>query len=77
MEIQQALIAKGYLNGPATGVWGPESVEALKRFQQNQTLDPTGKLNSLSLIALGLGPKHESGPVSVPPPPAAPASASH
>ncbi|MCL5744224.1 MAG: peptidoglycan-binding protein [Acidobacteria bacterium] len=75
MEIQQALIAKGYLNGPATGVWGPESVEALKRFQQDQTLDPTGKLNSLSLIALGLGPKRDAAPVSVPTPSTVPASA--
>ncbi|HXG33001.1 MAG TPA: peptidoglycan-binding domain-containing protein [Bryobacteraceae bacterium] len=59
-EIQEALIARGYLEGPATGVWGPESVEALRRFQQDNHLDATGKINSLSLIALGLGPKRDS-----------------
>lgn len=59
-EIQEALIARGYLEGPATGVWGPESVEALRKFQQDNQLDPTGKINSLSLIALGLGPKRDS-----------------
>lgn len=59
-EIQEALIARGYLEGPATGAWGPESVEALKKFQQDNHLEPTGKINSLSLIALGLGPKRDS-----------------
>ena len=40
-----------------TAQWGPESVDALKRFQADQNLMPDGKINSLSLIALGLGPK--------------------
>lgn len=56
-EIQQALIDRGYLSPPPTGVWGPESVAALRRFQQAQNLNATGKLDSLTLIALGLGPK--------------------
>jgi murein L,D-transpeptidase YcbB/YkuD len=56
-EIQQALASKGYLQTEATGEWGPESVDALKRFQTDQNLMPDGKITSLSLIALGLGPK--------------------
>ncbi len=60
MEIQQALIDKGYLAGPATGEWGTDSTEALRRYQRDQNLEPTGKLDSLSLISLGLGPKRES-----------------
>ena len=56
-EIQQALAGKGYLAGETNGSWGSESVEALKRFQREQNLNPTGKLDSVSLIALGLGPK--------------------
>ncbi len=59
-EIQRALINKGYLSGPATGGWGPDSVAALRRFQKDQNLEPTGKLDSLTLISLGLGPKRES-----------------
>ena len=55
-EIQEALAAKGYLKTPPTGVWDQESTEAMKRFQADQKLTSTGKLNSLSLIALGLGP---------------------
>jgi peptidoglycan hydrolase-like protein with peptidoglycan-binding domain len=56
-EIQQALVEKGYFSGTADGNWGPESVEALKRFQRDQNIADDGKIGSLSLIALGLGPK--------------------
>jgi peptidoglycan hydrolase-like protein with peptidoglycan-binding domain len=59
-EIQDALAKKGYLHGEATGAWDQESADALRRFQQDQNLEPSGKLNSLSIIALGLGPKHEA-----------------
>jgi len=56
-EIQQALADKGYFSGPVDGNWGSESVDALKRFQREQNLTEDGKIGSLSLIALGLGPK--------------------
>ena len=56
-EIQQALAAKGYFKGEPNGQWGPDSVDALRRFQADQNLQADGKLGSLSLIALGLGPK--------------------
>ncbi|MCS7315466.1 MAG: peptidoglycan-binding domain-containing protein [Bryobacterales bacterium] len=65
-EIQRALIERGYLEGPATGNWGPESVEALKRFQQEHNLEATGKINALTLIALGLGPNRASRASSAP-----------
>jgi hypothetical protein len=56
-EIQQSLADKGYFAGPVNGAWGSDSVEALKRFQRDQNIGDDGKLGSLSLIALGLGPK--------------------
>jgi murein L,D-transpeptidase YcbB/YkuD len=56
-EIQQALADKGYFRGMPDGAWNGESVDALKRFQKDQNLDPDGKIGSLSLMALGLGPK--------------------
>jgi len=62
-QIQQALADKGYYKGPVNGTWGPESVEALKKFQSEQKLAPDGKLGSLSIIALGLGPKRETAAV--------------
>jgi hypothetical protein len=56
-EIQQALADKGYFQGEVDGAWGATSADALKRFQKDQKLADSGKLDSLSLIALGLGPK--------------------
>lgn len=61
-EIQQALVDKGYLEGPATGRWDQASIDALRRFQEEQNLKPDGKIDSLSLIALGLGPKYDTPP---------------
>jgi peptidoglycan hydrolase-like protein with peptidoglycan-binding domain len=58
-EIQEALAKRGYFQGSPDGVWGPSSVDAMRRFQQEQNLDASGKINSLSLIALGLGPKYD------------------
>jgi hypothetical protein len=59
-EIQEALIGRGLLQGPATGRWEADSVAALKQFQTSQKLEPNGKINALSLIRLGLGPKREA-----------------
>lgn len=62
-EIQNALVAKGFLKPEDAGSgWNQNSIDALKRFQTAQNLDPNGKINSLSLIALGLGPKHDTPP---------------
>jgi len=60
-EIQTALASKGYLNPEdATGQWDQKSIDALKRFQAEQKITDSGKLNSLSIIALGLGPKYDA-----------------
>lgn len=56
-EIETALASRGYLGEEPSGKWGPGSVEALRAFQADHQLPPTGKLDSLSLIQLGLGPK--------------------
>jgi peptidoglycan hydrolase-like protein with peptidoglycan-binding domain len=65
-EIQEALVARGYLSSEeANGAWGPSSAEALKKFQAEQTLGSTGRIDSLSLIALGLGPKYDAGDLRV------------
>jgi len=65
-EIQQAMADKGYFKGEVNGVWNGDSVEALKKFQGDRNLTPDGKINSLSLIGLGLGPKHDGGVTGVP-----------
>lgn len=59
-EIQTALASRGYDVEPS-GVWDSRSVEALKRFQGDneiRNLTGKGKLDSLTLIALGLGPNN-------------------
>jgi hypothetical protein len=61
-EIQEALVAKGY-NVEPSGVWGQQSVDALKKFQEDQNINNMsgrGKLDSMTLIALGLGPRRET-----------------
>ena len=70
-EIQQALASKGYLAADqANGKWSDSSTEALKKFQTDQNLSGNGKINSLSLIALGLGPKRDISTAAKPAPPA-------
>jgi len=72
-EIQQALSSKGYLSAEqATGKWDDASAEALKKFQTDQNLSASGKINSLSLIALGLGPQREVAAKPAAPAPTAP-----
>jgi hypothetical protein len=65
-QIQEALTERGYFKGEVNGQWGDDSVDALKRFQADQKLDNDGKINALTLIGLGLGPKHDgsTAPVS-------------
>jgi peptidoglycan hydrolase-like protein with peptidoglycan-binding domain len=65
-EIQRALKQRGYYQGEADGKWDDASTSALKRFQADQNLRQDGKIGSLSLIALGLGPKR--GGASAQPP---------
>jgi peptidoglycan hydrolase-like protein with peptidoglycan-binding domain len=70
-EIQQAMADKGYFKGNVDGQWNQESVDALKHFQADQNLPAEGRLDSLSLIGLGLGPKRmtaQSAPAAAPPP---------
>jgi hypothetical protein len=59
IEIQEALKDAGYFSGAANGTWGPASIEALQKFQTDEGLQPTGKIDSLTLIRLNLGPQYE------------------
>lgn len=68
-DIQQALASKGYLKEEPTGIWDDKSAEALRQFQTDQKIAPTGKINAPSLIGLGLGPKSEDAPPPVEPKP--------
>jgi peptidoglycan hydrolase-like protein with peptidoglycan-binding domain len=72
-EIQQALIEKGYLKSEPTGVWDAATVNAMQRFQTDQKLPSTGRINAPSLIGLGLGAK-SAGAAEAPALPGAPAA---
>ena len=69
-QIQMTLRTKGYNPGPIDGQWGGQSAAALKRFEADHNLPADGKLDSLVLIMLGLGPQRTNGnPVSPATPP--------
>ncbi len=72
-EIQKALADKGYFKGQVNGQWGDDSVDALQRFQADQKLPNDGKITALTLMGLGLGPKHDGRAVT---PVGSPAAAS-
>lgn len=65
-QIQQALADRGYFKGQVNGQWGDDSTDAMRRFQADQKIDNDGKIDSLSLNALGLGPRHDAGVPNVP-----------
>jgi peptidoglycan hydrolase-like protein with peptidoglycan-binding domain len=66
-EIQKALADRGYFKGEVNGVWNADSVAALKQFQTEKNLPVAdGKISALSLIGLGLGPKHDGSVAAVP-----------
>ncbi len=67
-EIQQALAREGAYSGEPTGKWDAGTVEAMKRFQSSQGLNPTGKLDALSLHKLGLGSQIAGIAAPLPPP---------
>ena len=54
-EIQTALAQHGYYQGDPNGKWDSNTVSAMQKFQSASGLDPTGKLDALSLQKLGLG----------------------
>jgi peptidoglycan hydrolase-like protein with peptidoglycan-binding domain len=67
-EIQEALASKGAFTGTPTGKWDDSSVDAMKKFQSSHGLDPTGKLDALTLEKLGLGSQTAGLAAPTPPP---------
>ena len=55
---QRELRRLGFYRGPADGVWGPRSQEALVRFQQSRGLQASGEFNPATLSALGFDPNN-------------------
>ncbi len=53
-QVQQALNQEGFNAGPVDGIMGPQTRGALRDFQQDNGLEPTGELDRESVLALGL-----------------------
>jgi len=69
-EIQGALARAGYYKADPSGKWDGDTVDAMKRFQGDQGLGPTGKIDALTLQKLGLGSGTAGLGAPHPPPPA-------
>jgi len=72
-EIQQALAKDGSFTRTPNGKWDDSTVEALKKFQAGHGLNPSGKLDALTLQKLGLG--SQTAGVAAPMPPVTSSSA--
>lgn len=54
-EVQSALAEMGYYRGPVDGVIGNGTRNAIRRFQRDNGLAPTGRINARLLDELGVG----------------------
>lgn len=59
-ETQQILKDRGF-NVGVDGIMGPRTQAALRQFQKSENLDPTGRLNRQTLVALGIQESAASG----------------
>jgi cytoskeletal protein RodZ len=67
-EIQDALAKRGVFTGTPSGTWDDSTVDAMKRFQAANHLNPTGKLDAPTLQKLGLGSETAGLAAPTPPP---------
>lgn len=67
-EIQDALAKHGAYAGEPSGKWDDSTVEAMKKFQASRGLNPSGKMDALTLQKLGLGSETAGMGVPTPPP---------
>jgi flagellum-specific peptidoglycan hydrolase FlgJ len=54
-EIQSALARGGYYQASPNGKWDVDTVGAMQKFQSDNGMNPSGKLDARSLQKLGLG----------------------
>jgi peptidoglycan hydrolase-like protein with peptidoglycan-binding domain len=54
-EIQSALKRENAFDGEPTGKWDDAMTSAMKKYQEAQGMNPSGKIDALTLQKLGLG----------------------
>ena len=74
-EIQSALARGGYYQGTPNGKWDSNTVAAMQKFQSENGLSSSGKIDATSLQKLGLG--SGTAGVDAPKPAAPPSSAAN
>jgi peptidoglycan hydrolase-like protein with peptidoglycan-binding domain len=52
--VQTELVQLGYFSGPADGIFGPTTRDAVAKYQIAKNLDVTGSLSPDTLQSLGL-----------------------
>jgi len=67
-EIQSALARNGSFAGEPNGKWDDSTSDAMRKFQASHGLNPTGKLDALTLQKLGLGSQTAGVAAPTPPP---------
>lgn len=60
-EIQNALIKAGFLEGPASGQYDENTIQAMKQFQQSNRLSQTGMPSASTLKKLGVAKRSDDG----------------
>ena len=53
-QVQQKLSEQGYKPGPVDGKFGPKTQEAVRKFQQEKGIQPTGQIDPQTIAALGV-----------------------
>ena len=74
-QVQETLRQRGHDPGPADGVMGPQTIAAVKAFQREHGLEPTGQLDRPTLAKLGLKGGDTPPSLDTAPSPADPAQA--
>ena len=76
MQVQSSLQQQGMYNGVIDGMWGPQTQQAVRAYQQAHGMAATGELNQRTLAALTTPPPAgmpTSPPMAAAPAPMAPA----
>ena len=66
-QVQSKLNAAGYEVGPADGVWGPRTQQALTAYQRDMGLEANGALSSEVATSMQIQPPGEPQAAGVPP----------
>ena len=60
-QLQQALNDNGFDAGTVDGVFGAQTIAAVKRFQTKAGLQPTGRIDQQTLALVGMQPPGTTG----------------